>query len=394
MDLLPVTNPTGVLAALCGICAFFLWLERKTRWRLFNFFPPLVFFYVTPALLTNLGVLPSKSTVYDGMKTLVLPAMLVLLMLEVDVIGAFRLMARGVGVMAFGALGIVVGAPIALLLVKHWLDPDAWQAFACLSGSWVGGTANMNAIATAIDASSANFTLAVLGDSVGLLLWFPVMLGAKKYADRFARFSKVDPERLTQLDHAAAALAQVSRAPTYRDYLYLLTAAFGAAFLAEALSKQLPVYEPYLTADIWFMLLVSTIGLAMSFTPLRIIPGSRELGLALVFLFMARTGATADLTEKAEDAVPFLVACAVWITIHGLFCLLGAKLFRTDIHTAAIASAANIGGVGTATIVAAHHKESLVPAGILLALLGYALGNYAGYATSLLCRWVAGDLPV
>jgi len=221
-----------------------------------------------------------------------------------------------------------------------------------------------------------------------------VMLGSKKYADRFARFARVDPERLSELDHAAGELSQAARAPTYRDYLSLLTAAFAVAWLAETLAARLPVYEPYLTADVWFMLLVSTIGLAMSFTPLRRIPGSRELGMALVFLFMARTGATADLTGMAGDALPFLLACAVWISIHGLFCLLGAKLFRTDIHTAAIASAANIGGVGTATIVAAHHKESLVPAGILLALLGYALGNYAGYATSLLCRWVAGDLPM
>jgi uncharacterized membrane protein len=61
---------------------------------------------------------------------------------------------------------------------------------------------------------------------------------------------------------------------------------------------------------------------------------------------------------------------------------------RVDIHTAAAASAANIGGVAAASVVAAYHKESLVPAAILMALLGYALGNYAGYATALLCRWV------
>ncbi len=291
--------------------------------------------------------------------------------------------------MLFGALGVVLGAPISLLLVKRWLAPDAWQAFAALSGSWVGGTANMNAIGTSIHATSANFALAILGDTTMLLLWFPVMLGSKKFAAPFARFAKVDPQRLSELDHAAEVLPQAAKAPTYRDYLTLLAVSFGAAWLADAIAQRLPVYEPYLTADIWFMLLVSTIGLGLSFTPLRRVPGSRELGMALVFLFMARTGAMADLTGIAGQAVPFLAAAALWITIHGLFCLLGAWILHVDIHTAAIASAANIGGVATATVVAAHHKESLVPAGVLLALLGYALGNYAGYLTALLCQWVS-----
>ena len=77
------------------------------------------------------------------------------------------------------------------------------------------------------------------------------------------------------------------------------------------------------------------------------------------------------------------------IVIHGLFCVLGAKLFRTDLHTAAIASAANIGGAASASIVASYHRRSLLPAAILMALIGYALGNYCGYLTALLCRMVS-----
>ena len=101
---------------------------------------------------------------------------------------------------------------------------------------------------------------------------------------------------------------------------------------------------------------------------------------------------SAELRVSRSRRFPFSLGCLFWIFFHGGFCLLGAKLFRVDVHTAAIASAANIGGAASAPIVAAHHKESLVPASILMALVGYAIGNYAGYLAAQLC-WLVTLLP-
>lgn len=80
---------------------------------------------------------------------------------------------------------------------------------------------------------------------------------------------------------------------------------------------------------------------------------------------------------------------APWIAIHGAVCLIGARLLKVDLHSAAIASAANIGGVASAPVVAAHHQEALVPASILMALVGYAAGNYLAVLTAQLCFWVS-----
>src|SRR5438552_12927910 len=112
---LPITSPTGVLAILSGICAFFFWLERYTKWKLFQVVPTLIFIYVVPMILSNTGVLPVKSPVYDAMSTIMLPMLLVMLLLKVNIRGAVRLMGRGLGVMLFGSLGVIVGAPIRLL---------------------------------------------------------------------------------------------------------------------------------------------------------------------------------------------------------------------------------------------------------------------------------------
>ncbi len=109
--------------------------------------------------------------------------------------------------------------------------------------------------------------------------------------------------------------------------------------------------------------------------------------MALVYLFVARMGAKADLSNLDAAVFWFLLGAFVWIFIHGGVLLAAARLFRVDVHTAAIASAANIGGAASAPIVAAYHKPALVPVSILMALLGYAIGNPAAYVAALLCRW-------
>ena len=110
--------------------------------------------------------------------------------------------------------------------------------------------------------------------------------------------------------------------------------------------------------------------------------------MALVYVFVARMGAVAKLEGLADQALWFLLGAFIWIFIHGAFCLLGAKIFKVDIHTTAIASAANIGGAASAPIVAGHHMEVLVPTSILMALVGYAIGNYAAFIAGYLCQMI------
>ncbi|MEM6456554.1 MAG: DUF819 family protein, partial [Acidobacteriota bacterium] len=148
-----IQSPQGVLASLIGLAAFFFFVEKQTRWRLFEFLPPLIFIYASPVVLNNLGVVPSSSPVYGALKDFALPAFILLMLINVDLGAAVRIMGRGVGVMLIGTAGIVVGAPLAYALVHHYLDPDAWTGFGALAGSWIGGTGNMAAVAGALDTS-------------------------------------------------------------------------------------------------------------------------------------------------------------------------------------------------------------------------------------------------
>ena len=278
-----------------------------------------------------------------------------------------------------------------------------------------------------LHATGTEYGLAVLADTlITYAVWVPVLLMSKKYAAPFAKLTGIKSTSGAELEEGEEKHVEETHVPATRDYIFLICIALMAAWLADiaanrlapaaaasvanvsvndgkqadlvqersatqtpTAAREIPAAKSYVSTDTWRILLITTIGIALSFTPLSQIAGSHELAMALLYLFVARMGATAQLEGVAAQAVPFLIGALIWIFIHGFFCLLGAAIFRTDIHTAAIASAANIGGAATSTIVASYHKQSLVPAAILMALIGYAIGNYTGYVTALICHYVS-----
>ena len=383
-------SPAAVVAVLAAVAAFFFWLEQKTKWKLFNFLPPLLFIYSTPLILSNTGILPAKSAAYDVLNQFGLPVFITLLLLSVDVGAAFRVMGKGVFVMLLGTAGVIIGAPVGYFFVHRWLPPEAWKGFGALAGSWIGGTGNMAAVAGGLETPPDVFGLAVLADNVIYVIWLPILLGSKAFAERFNRWMRVSEDRIEQMEAAAAAEAASKTEQTVlmRHFIYLAAIALGATAVSAWLAPKLPVFEPILSTSTWRVLLVTTIGIALSFTPAKLLPRSHEIAMAIVYIFVAGMGARASLAGLA-DAPAFLLGALIWIFVHGLFCLAGAWMFKVDVHSAAIASAANIGGAASAPVVAAYHRESLVPASILMALIGYAIGNYGAFIAARLCYWVA-----
>jgi uncharacterized membrane protein len=386
MDESVISSPIGVLTVLCGIGAFFFLLEQQTKWKLFNYFPPLIFIYAVPAIMSNTGILTKTSPVYDWLSSTVLPLFLVIMLLKVDVASTVRIMGRGIFVMLFGTAGVVLGAPIAFLLVRSSLPDDVWKAFGTLAGSWIGGTGNMAAASEGLETSGEGFGLAVLGDNLVYIVWLPILLGSKNVSRFFNRFMRVDPKRIRMLEAAQNETEGRQEPVRMRHFLYLLVLGFLCTWAAQVLSAKLPELGPILTASTWKILLITTMGLLLSLTPASRIPASHELAMALVYIFVANMGAKADVSGLAGTAGWFILACYVWIAIHGAFCLLGAYLLRVDVHSTAIASAANIGGAASAPVVAAHHNEKLVPVSVLMALIGYAVGNYGAFLAAWLCH--------
>jgi len=392
-----ITSPAGVMAALVAVVSFWFWLEKRSGWKIFNYLPPLIFIYATPVFLSNFGLIPHHSAAYDFLRVYGLPVFICLMLLKVDILGAVRIMGQGVFVMLIGSVGVVLGGVLAYWLGQSITTPegfplqfplpaDSWKAFGTLSGSWIGGTGNMTAAHAALEGNGEHMTMAAAADQMVYLLWLPLLLGSKAFADRFNRWMKVPPKRIAMMDRAAAAMEQVEEPPNMMHLLYLALIALSFTWVSLALSEVLPTVvvagATVISASTWVILLVTTLALLASATPARNLPAAHPIAMAIIYVYVARIGATMDLSEADFATMGAFVAMAyVWILIHGLFILFGAWLFRVDVHTLAIASAANIGGAASAPVVAAHHRESLVPASILMAMIGYALGNYLAILT-------------
>lgn len=402
MDTSIISSPIGVMTALIAVVTFWFWLERISRWKLFEYLPPLIFIYASPVLLSNFGVIPYESGAYDFLRHYGLPMFIVLMLIKVDIVSAVRIMGKGVFVMLLGSVGVVFGGVMAYKLGQTLtignvfpLPADSWRAFGTLAGSWIGGTGNMTAAHAGLEGTPADLTMAAAADQMVYLIWLPILLGSKSFADRFNRWARVPAGRIEAMESAAAEFKTSEEAPTMTSLLYLGLLAIGFTWISLGLSEVLPPVvvggAVVITAGTWLILLVTTMALLASVTPARKLPAAQPIAMAIIYVYVARVGATMDLSVVDWDKMLGFIAMAyVWITIHGLFILTGAWIFRVDIHTVAIASAANIGGAASAPIVAAHHRETLVPASILMALIGYALGNYLAILTGRIGQLMAG----
>ena len=398
-----ISSPIGVLAVLCAIAAFFFYIEQATGAKLFQYVPPLLFIYATPVILSNVAlggvtVLPNDSIVYSGLSKFALPAFIVLMLIKVDVPAVVRIMGKGVLVMLMGTAGVMVGAVVSYVIVHRWLAEDAWTGFGALAGSWIGGTANMAATKEMLGTSSELFGLAVIADNAVYIVWLPLLLMSRNFADRFNAWARVPEERLAAMEEAAEIHVQDEAAPTMPQYIFLAAVVIGVSWIGISLApgvsqwigQNIEVLAPVFGESTTRILMVTTIALLLSATPVSNLPNSTAMGTALVYIFVAGIGARAEVAGLAQ-APAFLLGAFIWIFIHGAFCIAGAWIFRVDVHSVAIASAANVGAAASAPIVAAHHKPSLVPVSILMALLGYAMGNYLAPLTGYLAKFAVGQ---
>ena len=375
----------GVLAVITMIPVFFLWLEKKTKWKVFDILPAIIWIFLTPIFLSNLNVIPMQSEIYSTFRSFAVPLFIVLMLLDINIRQVIRVAWRGAGVLVIGTLGIVAGAVISFYLFQSGLPEDTWRGYGALAGSWIGGTGNLAAVAESLETPPEMVGMVVLVDNFVYVLYFPLILTCKRWAKWFNRFTGVSQKDIDQIGEISEEIETDSTEVTFKDILVLLGWGFTTIFAANYIATLLPDVGRVITERTWAILLVTTFGILLSASPLKNVPGSSALAMAFVYIYMTTMGAQADL-RNIGGAQWFLVAGVICIMIHFVFIAIGAKLFRVDISMAAVSSVAAVGGAASAPVAAGYHREELVPISIMLALLGYALGNYLGVLTGILCN--------
>ena len=385
-----ITEPMAVFGFLAAIVALVFWVSELPRFRkVFEVVPPVIYVYFLPMLATTAGITPSQSPLYEWTVPYLLLFALLLLMVSVDVGSILKLGGTALFMVAAGTVGIIIGGPISLLIFKDMLPPDAWTGFAALSGSWIGGTANMVAIAESVGTSADAMGPVIVVDTVVGYGWMGVLIALVGFQSRFDRRTKARTEAVEETNSRLAEMDRERRPTTLRDAVVMIGFGMACAVGAQRLGSAFPaVGDPtIISGTTWSILIVVTGGLALSFTRLRELEkaGASGLGYTALYLLLAGIGAQADL-RAVLDAPVYLAAGAVWIAIHVGVLLIAARIVRAPLFFVATGSMANIGGAASAPVVAGVYHRAMAPIGLLMAVAGYILGIYA----ALLCAWLLG----
>jgi len=363
------------LALMLLVAGLFPMLERRTGWRLFKVMPPIVMVYLLVTALAVSGLWQVSGEIQAAQKTLIaqlVPALLFLLMVNCDLRAIFALGPRVLAVFACTTVSLFIAFVATFLLFRHVLPTgNGWQPLAALSGSWVGGTANMIAVKQAIGMPDALLALSLLTDALCYSAWVAILFSVARLAPAFNRWTRAQSS--ADLPFAAAQPAL----PTSPDrVLVWLGLALLVAAASSWLGARLPV-STMLSATTWTILAATLAGLVVAHTPLARFAGAGAVSSALLVGVVAVLASQSDFQGIA--AAPLYLACgATIIAIHAVLLAVAARLFRFDLYLCGISSLAHIGGVAATPVLAASYAPVLVPVGVLLALLGYILGTGFG----------------
>ena len=375
-----IESPLIYLLTLTLSVTLLYLLERYRAYKIFRYIPVVVMIYALNMLLASIGLFANNDPihrVYVLTKENLLPAMLFLMLLQVDMKQFLHLGKRLLLAYTLAVLSLVI-AFVAVAYMFSFSSEMA-GAFGALAGSWMGGTANMIAVGSALNVSEDAFAYALVVDSVNYTIWVAFLLFLVPLASSFNRFTKSDANSLG-LGEIGCACSM--GAPKY--WLIIILALF-VSLVTQMIAEEFVLISKTTTV----VLLATLFGLLFSFTKLKELQGSSEVATTMLYLLVALIGSQAVI-ENFSAVMLYIVAGFVILVLHGVLMVLGAKLFRLDLFSIGVASLANIGGVASAPILAAAYDKRLVSIGVLMAVMGYLIGTFGGLFVGNILLKVAG----
>ncbi|PWG05303.1 DUF819 family protein [Polaribacter aquimarinus] len=422
------TNDAIVFGILMISLGFVFYTESKTVgfWhKFYKIVPGLFMAYFIPALFTTFGVISpeweienaageivkNKSQLYYVSSRFLLPAALVLMTLSIDLKAIFNLGSKALIMFFTGTIGIVIGGPIAILLISIFspetvggADFDAvWRGLSTLAGSWIGGGANQTAMLEIYQYNPAKYGGMVFVDIVVANIWMAILLIGIGKKDKIDKWLKADNSAIEELKNKVLEFTQkVKKNPTLTDFMIMLAIAFGTVGFGHFASKYLSVFFSNLVASIesqtwrnifsflgsgffWLISISTIIAVLLSFTKAKNYEGAgaSKIGSIFIYILVATIGMKMDLA-LIFDNLGLIVIGIVWMAIHAGLLIIVAKIIKAPYFFLAVGSQANVGGAASAPIVAQAFHPSLATVGVLLAVFGYAIGTVGAIVCTIL----------
>ena len=428
-----ITQDTIVFGILMLTLGFIFYTSSKDKgfWSSFYKIVPALFVaYMLPALWTTLGIIaPEWETVNETGETVhhstqiyyiasryLLPAALVLMTLSIDLKAVFNLGPKALIMFFAGTVGIMIGGPIAVLLVSL-VSPETvggegfdavWRGLATLAGSWIGGGANQTAMLEVYQYNQKLYGAMVFVDIVVANIWMAILLLGIGKSKKIDRWLQSDTSAIDGLVEKVSHFSKsVEKVPTLTDYMLLAAVAFGSVsaahfvgdFMADTMSGWVNGLENPMTRNLftfldskffWMISIATLIAIGLSFTKLRNLEGAgaSKIGSVFIYILVVSIGMKIDLGLIPQN-LDLIVVGIIWMAVHAGLLILVAKLIKAPYFFLAVGSQANVGGAASAPVVASAFHPSLTTVGVLLAVFGYAVGTIGAIATTMMMQLVA-----
>ena len=434
MDTTPIFTDDTIVFGLLMLALGFVFITESIKtgfWpKFYKIVPGLFIAYMLPAVLTTTGLISPEwesisddrqlqehgTSLYYMASRYLLPAALVLMTLSIDLKAVFNLGWKALVMFFTGTLGIVIGGPIAILIIATvspetvgGFGPDAvWRGLSTLAGSWIGGGANQTAMLEIYGYNQRLYGGMVFVDIVVANVWMAIVLLGIGKRDRINKWLKADTSSIEELKEKVSKFSEkVKRNPSLTDIMIIGAIAFGTVSIAHLCAGFLAPYFELKVANLesntwknvltflgssffWMISIATVIAILLSYTKAKNYEGAgaSKFGSVFIYILVATIGMKMDLT-LIFDNLGLIAIGVVWMTIHALLLIGVAKLIKAPYFFLAVGSQANVGGAASAPIVASAFHPSLATVGVLLAVLGYAVGTVAAIGCTILMQLAA-----
>ena len=397
----------GILMSILGF-VFITSTSKKPLWvKFYKYVPALLLCYFIPSIFNSLGIISGNSSnLYFVASRYLLPTSLALLTISIDLKEIRKLGSKALILFFTGTLGIIIGGPIAILIVLSTnpaliagSDLDSvWRGLSTVAGSWIGGGANQAAMKEVFQVDNEIFSAMVAVDVIVANIWMAFLLYGAGINDKIDNWLQADSSSIDVLKNKIEAYqSQIMKIPNTADTMRVLSigfgitavAHFGADLIAPWIFQNAPLLAKFsLTSKFFWLIVISTtLAVFLSFTKARELEGvgASRIGSVFIYILVATIGMKMNILAIFDNPGLFIVGL-IWMMIHASMLISVAKFIKAPFFFMAVGSQANVGGAASAPIVSSAFHPSLAPVGVLLAVLGYAMGTYGAWLCGVLMQ--------
>lgn len=377
----------AMLAVILCIVACAFWVQK---FKVFKLIGPALFVIITGILLVNLRIVPGYTDIYGVISNYCIPFSVSLYLLNVDLKQIMKMSRQPLISIASAVFCVSIVAVVFGSIFGNMVE-EGWKVAGMFVGTYTGGSGNLTAIASGLDASASTIAAANAADYVvgmpALLLMFaaPALLKKWKWFQKFWPYSFSEEE--LEGDGTGKGLME-AEVWSIKEIAILLAISVSIV----GISTKLSAYVSPDFASAVRILLISTISIAIAqISAVRELKGASNLGLFFGMMFLTVVGFSVDIRGFMGAAASITLFCLCVIVFSFLLHVFVTRLFKIRYEYVLLGIIGAIADGSTAALVASGAKwKSLISVGLLMGVIGGICGNYVGIGVAYLVRAILG----